>query len=97
MSIYSPKGIEGGILVSGSADHEIRSNRSLYNISIDWHLVKKKISSKINVQRPDEEFLLRYKDQQTPLVNFAEDHILNTVLNPSIIFYSQKPLQSSST
>jgi len=25
MSIYSPKGIEGGILVSGSADHEIRS------------------------------------------------------------------------
>ena len=27
MSIYSPKGIEGGILVSGSADHEIRSKK----------------------------------------------------------------------
>jgi hypothetical protein len=30
MSIYSPKGIEGGILVSGSADHEIRSNGISY-------------------------------------------------------------------
>ena len=28
MSIYSPLGIEGGILVSGSADHEIRSKLS---------------------------------------------------------------------
>lgn len=27
MQIYSPKGIEGGILVSGSADHEIRSKQ----------------------------------------------------------------------
>jgi WD40 repeat protein len=68
MSIYSPKGIEGGILVSGSADHEIRN----------WHLVKKKISSKINVQRPDEEFLLKYKDSHEPVTNYAEDHILNT-------------------
>ena len=29
MSIYSPLGIEGGILVSGSADHEIRSKYSI--------------------------------------------------------------------
>jgi hypothetical protein len=46
---------------------------------IDWHLVKKKISSKINVQRPDEEFLLKYKDIHTPVVNYSEDHILNSV------------------
>ena len=45
---------------------------------IDWHLVKKKISSKINVQRPDEEFLLRYRDSHEALVNFSEDHVLNT-------------------
>lgn len=30
MSIYSPKGIEGGILISGSADHEIRSKLKIY-------------------------------------------------------------------
>jgi len=48
---------------------------------IDWHLVKKKISSKINVQRPDEEFLLKYKDIHTPVVNYSEDHILNSVRN----------------
>lgn len=46
---------------------------------LDWHLVKKKISSKINVQRPDEEFLLKFKDSHDPMVNYAEDHILNTV------------------
>ena len=49
MSIYSPKGIEGGILISGSADHEIRSKLYRGLTFIDWHLVKKKISSKINV------------------------------------------------
>ena len=54
--------------------------RRIVKLSIlDWHLVKKKISSKINVQRPDDEFLLRYKDQHIPLVNYSEDHILNTV------------------
>lgn len=42
-------------------------------------MVKKKISSKINVQRPGEEILLKYHDQHEPVVNFAEDHILNTV------------------
>ena len=81
MSIYSPKGIEGGILVSGSADHEIRSRFRSITKLIDWHLVKKKISSKINVQRPDEEFLLKYKDIHTPVVNYSEDHILNSVRN----------------
>jgi WD40 repeat protein len=69
MSIYSPLGIEGGILVSGSADHEIRK----------WHLVKKKISNRIDVERPDEDILLRYRENShEPLPNYAEDHILNT-------------------
>ena len=36
MSIYSPLGIEGGILVSGSADHEIRSKWLLHLI---WNRV----------------------------------------------------------
>jgi len=46
---------------------------------LDWHLVKKKISHKINVKRPDEELLLKYRDSHEPLVNFSEDHVLNTV------------------
>jgi len=96
MSIYSPKGIEGGILVSGSADHEIRSKRFLIT-SIDWHLVKKKISTRINVNRPDEEFILKYKDQHTPLVNFSEEHILNTVRLSKNQMFRRKLSKSNST
>ena len=29
LTIHSPKGFEGGLLVSGSADHSIRSNHSI--------------------------------------------------------------------
>lgn len=76
--IHSPKGFEGGLLVSGSADHSIRSTSQAF-ILIVWDLLKKKISSKINVQRPDEEFLLKFKDTHEPLPNYAEDHILNNV------------------
>jgi len=49
------------------------------NVMLVWDLLKKKISSKINVQRPDEEFLFKFKDQ--PIPNYAEDHILNNVCN----------------
>ena len=82
MSIYSPLGIEGGILVSGSADHEIRSNYQEFNLihNVEWHLVKKKISNRIDVERPEEDILLRYRENShEPLPNYAEDHILNTV------------------
>ncbi len=41
-------------------------------------MVKKKISTKINVIRPDEAFLLKYKDSHEALVNFSEEHVLNT-------------------
>lgn len=46
-------------------------------IFLVWDLLKKKISSKINVLRPDEEFLFKFKDQ--PIPNYSEDHILNNV------------------
>jgi hypothetical protein len=42
--------------------------------------VKKKISNRIDVERPDEDILLRYRENShEPLPNYAEDHILNTV------------------
>lgn len=77
MTIHSPKGFEGGLLVSGSADHSIRSNVNYLKLLV-WDLLKKKISSKINVERPNEDFLFKFKD--TALTNYAEDHILNQVL-----------------
>lgn len=48
-----------------------------------WDLLKKKISSKINVERPNEDFLFKFKDQVT-ITNFAEEHILNNVKLPSL-------------
>ena len=44
---------------------------------IVWDLLKKKISSQINVERPNEDFLFKFKD--TVITNYAEDHILNNV------------------
>jgi len=66
--------------------------------SLDWHLVKKKISHKINVQRPDESVLLKYRDSHEPLTNYAEDHVLNTVsytLMTSIIDQSPREVGSN--
>ena len=63
--------------------------RTIGSLVIDWHLVKKKISSKINVQRPDEEFLLKYKDSHEPVTNYAEDHILNTVIQFFLILLAE--------
>jgi|LauGreDrversion4_2_1035121.scaffolds.fasta_scaffold644898_2 hypothetical protein len=46
----------------------------------EWHLVKKKISNRLDVERPDEEILLRYRENShEPLPNYSEDHILNNV------------------
>jgi F-box and WD-40 domain protein 1/11/F-box/WD-40 domain protein 7 len=68
LSLYSPKGMDGGLLVSGSADHSIRT----------WDLLKKKISSKLQVNRPEEDRLFKFKEKnQVEPVNYAEDHILN--------------------
>jgi hypothetical protein len=49
MSIYSPKGIEGGILVSGSADHEIRSKTKGF---ISYRLALGKEEDLVKNQRP---------------------------------------------
>lgn len=44
--------------------------------------MKKKISNRIDVERPEEDILLRYRENaHEPLTNYAEDHILNTVRN----------------
>ena len=64
---------------------------------IEWHLVKKKISNRIDVERPEEDILLRYRENShEPLPNYAEDHILNTVRDFRILtkIYSRKPWQS---
>lgn len=54
---------------------------------IEWHLVKKKISNRIDVERPEEDILLRYRaNAHEPLPNYAEDHILNNVCNFSYNF-----------
>lgn len=54
-----------------------------------WDLLKKKISSKINVERPNEDFLFKFKD--TVLPNYAEEHILNNVkILILTVFYSLK-------
>lgn len=45
-------------------------------MDIVWDLLKKKIANKILVNRPDDEFLLKFTDEK--LTNFAEDHVLNT-------------------
>ena len=67
--MYSPEGIDGGLLISGSADHSIRT----------WDLLKKKISSKLEVSRPEEELLFKYKEKHgVQPVNYAEDHTLNS-------------------
>jgi hypothetical protein len=57
------------------------------NSKTEWHLVKKKISNRIDVERPDEDILLRYRENShEPLPNYAEDHILNTVSFISSIY-----------
>jgi len=65
---------------------EVSDIKEEFQISLlEWHLVKKKISNRINVERPDEEILIRYRDiTHDPLPNYADDHILNTVssINP---------------
>jgi hypothetical protein len=56
--------------------------------NLEWHLVKKKISNRIDVERPDEDILLRYRENShEPLPNYAEDHILNTV-RANLYFHS---------
>ncbi len=60
---------------------EVNPKSFIFHI-IEWHLVKKKISNRIDVERPEEDILLRYRENShEPLPNYAEDHILNTVSN----------------
>lgn len=66
LTIHSPKGIDGGILLSGSADNLIKI----------WDLENQKNLSRLFVNRPDEDFLLKYTQDEVP--NYAEDHVLNT-------------------
>lgn len=66
LSLHSPKGIEGGILVSGSGDSMI----------IVWDLLKKKRITKTELHRPTDEYLLSFTDDK--MVNYSEEHILNT-------------------
>jgi WD40 repeat protein len=55
-------------LISGSADHTCRI----------WNLAEQKITQKIEVNRPKENELFKYKDHQQEVINYAPEHILNT-------------------
>ena len=44
-----------------------------------WDLLKKRISNKINVVRPDDKKLEEYQGTSTKPINYAPDHILNNV------------------
>jgi len=66
LTIYSPNGIDGGILLSGSADDCIKI----------WDLENQRNLRRLFVNRPEEDFLLKYVTDDPP--NYAEDHVLNT-------------------
>ena len=66
LTIHSPSGIDGGILLSGSADDGIKI----------WDLENQKTLKRLFINRPDDEFLLKYTVDE--LQNYSEDHVLNT-------------------
>ncbi|CAI2372944.1 unnamed protein product [Moneuplotes crassus] len=66
LTIHSPKGIDDGIIVSGSADDCIKI----------WDIKNQKQINKVFIERPDDEFLLKYTSEE--LINYSEDHVLNT-------------------
>ena len=66
LTIHSPDGIDGEILLSGSADDCIKI----------WDLKNQRNLSRLFVNRPEEEFLLKYAIDELP--NYSEDHVLNT-------------------
>lgn len=66
LTIHSPAGIDGGILLSGSADNCIKI----------WDIENQKNLNRLFVNRPDEEFLLKYTADDLP--NYSEEHVLNT-------------------
>lgn len=69
LAIHSPKGVEGGDIISGSSDHLIRV----------WRFSKKKSFSTLDVPKPNEQELYHYKEAAGELLNYAGEHILNTV------------------
>jgi WD40 repeat protein len=66
LTIHSPNGIDGGILLSGSADDCIKI----------WDIENQKNLNRLFINRPDDEFLLKYTADDLP--NYAEEHVLNT-------------------
>ena len=52
LALHSPHGIEGRELVSGSADEKLRI----------WNMKEKKVSKYIDVIRPNDEMLIKYKN-----------------------------------
>lgn len=66
ITIYSPNGIDGGILLSGSADDCIKI----------WDLENQRNLSRLFVNRPEEEYLMKFCTEDLP--NYSEEHVLNT-------------------
>lgn len=66
LAIHSPNGVDGGILLSGSADDCIKI----------WDIENQKNLNRLFINRPDDEFLLKYTADDLP--NYADEHVLNT-------------------
>ena len=45
---------------------------------VEWNLKEQKLTKRIDVARPLENELFKYKDNQMDIVNYAPDHVLNT-------------------
>ena len=58
LALHSQDGFDGGILISGSSDHSIRSRLARSPHSV-WDLMKQRIATKITVMRPSDEFLMK--------------------------------------
>ena len=78
-------GLTGEFIISGSADHTCRSKFPkkfyfilIFTVSEVWNLAEQKITMKIDVNRPKDNELFKYKDHASEVVNYAPEHILNT-------------------
>ena len=49
-----------------------------YLYFIVWDLANQKLTKKIDVIRPADVELFKYKDHQNEIVNYAPEHVLNT-------------------
>ena len=62
LQLHSVDGAEGDMIISGSADHTVRSKCTLSHEQIVWNLAEQKLSKQIEVNRPMDHKLFKYQD-----------------------------------